>query len=46
MTTTTDVNNIPIIHNYNYPIDDLPKLKQLLEQWNLGCVYETCIGRN
>lgn len=42
---TTEV-NVPIIHDYNYPIGDLPKLKELLEKWNLACVFQTCIGKD
>lgn len=32
--------------DYNYPYDELPQLKELLEKWGLQCVYQTCVGKN
>lgn len=26
--------------DYNYPYDELPQLKELLEKWGLQCVYQ------
>jgi hypothetical protein len=28
----------------HYLAEDLPKLKKVLEDWGLTCVYQTCIG--
>lgn len=39
--------NIHYIPHYNYPTnDDLLKLKNLLQKWNLLCVYKTCVGNS
>jgi len=34
-----------IMFDYNYPYENLPKLKELLEKWGLQCVYQTCVGK-
>lgn len=34
-----------IMLDYNYPYEDLPKLKELLRKWGLQCVYQTCVGK-
>ncbi|CAI6365987.1 unnamed protein product [Macrosiphum euphorbiae] len=33
------------ILDYNYPYDELPQLKELLEKWGLQCVYQTCVDQ-
>jgi len=37
--------DIPVVEGYKYPTEDLIILKNLLDTWNLGCVYQTCIGK-
>lgn len=38
--------DIPVIDGYKYPTEDLIELKIVLDSWNIGCVYQTCIGKN
>lgn len=43
-TATTDISIIESI--YKYPTKDFILLKELLDSWNVECVYQTCIGKN
>lgn len=44
--TNSNIHNHDIPY-YNYPTeDDWLKLKNQLINWNLLCVYQTCIGNN
>lgn len=36
--------NIPVV-GYKYPTENLIPLKNILDTWNMGCVYQTCIGK-
>lgn len=42
--TATDITIIESI--YKYPTEDSILLKELLDSWNVECVYQTCIGKN
>lgn len=38
-------NSLTKMSEFHYPVEDLPILKKLLEDWGLTCVYQTCIGK-
>lgn len=41
---TTDISIIEGI--YKFPTEDFILLKELLDSWNVECVYQTCISKN
>lgn len=35
---------MPLLEGYEYPMDDLQPLFELLKEWGLNCLYQTLIG--
>jgi len=31
------------VADYNYPVEDLPRMQELFDSWGLKCVYQTCV---
>jgi len=43
--TSTPVNGSTgsVVLDYNYPVEDLPRMQQLFDSWGLKCVYQAVL---